>query len=310
MPQLSREIRRQRNLFDNAVCLSVQLAKIGNRRQIPTSKVDVGVETDPTWINVSKQLLESKTLQALNQLDGEIRKYLYARSVPSGFFKGLYIVSLPIVEDVDIALRQYSDKRRLIVEQFLMEYPQLRDDAKVKLNDKWEGADYPDVLQVAQSFSMDWAYVAFSTPENLSCASQDILEREQAKMEVKMMEIGDSISQLLLAEMTGLVDNMVDKLKPNQKSVTGKAKQPRIYSSYIDNFREFMANFKYRNLSDNTDLDLMVDRCRALLEGVDAESLRDSETVRLRVQESFRTVREELEGMVVDKPARAIRVVD
>lgn len=309
MPQLSREVRRQKSFFEDSVGLSVQLSKIGDRRKVPTKAVDVG-KAKPEWMGVTKKLFESKSMQEITTLDGEIRKYLYARSVPSNFFKGVYFVSTQIAEQVDKQLIMYSEKRKSLAEAFAVEYPSLLEAARIALNEHFDATDYPTVLEAYNDFTMEWLYIQIATPANLVCASAELLEREQTKMQAKMAEIGDSVSQLLTQEMLGLVDNMVDKLRPGTVDEKGKLKKPVFREANIVNFREFFENFQYRNITNNAELDAVLGKCRQLLAGVEVKDLRDNDSLRETVRAGFDKVKEELAGMIDEAPRRAIRVED
>src|SRR5258707_68858 len=75
-------------LFEKAVCLVLSLRKIGNRKKLPASLVEVDADKD--LISAQKTLLSSEHLKAIAHYDGEIRRYLYGRCLPSMFMSGVY----------------------------------------------------------------------------------------------------------------------------------------------------------------------------------------------------------------------------
>ena len=102
-------------LAKQTVFIKVHLGLLGNTRKVNSSQVEV--DADKALIRVSKTLLDSLELQAIRTLDGDIRHFLYDMCLP--FEVGIHLLPLGLVETVDEKLREFSEKRSVLVEVFL-----------------------------------------------------------------------------------------------------------------------------------------------------------------------------------------------
>jgi len=143
------------DLNKNSILILVRLSKLGNKRKVPTSMVQV--DADQSSISVSKDLLECAELGAINRLDGEIRQWLYNRSLPSGVLKeGVYRLPTALVEEVDRGLKDYDTQRKALIHSFVSIYPNKVEEARNRLRALYNPGDYPPVEQIFDSFDFQW----------------------------------------------------------------------------------------------------------------------------------------------------------
>jgi hypothetical protein len=106
---------------------------------------------------------------------------------------------------------------------------------------------------------------------------------------------------LLQVELQKLIGHMVERLTP------GDDGKPKVFKgATVDNLSEFLSTFDMRNLGDSAELEAAVAKSRALLDGVDAQLIRDEEGVRNAVAVGMAKVKAQLDQMVVERPRRAI----
>jgi hypothetical protein len=72
---------------------------IGNRRKVDTKNIEI--DADKKWIGVSKKLIDAKELQKITSLDGEIRRYIEARALPSTIKRGVYLMPVSFMGQHD-----------------------------------------------------------------------------------------------------------------------------------------------------------------------------------------------------------------
>lgn len=290
-------------LFDRAVCLSLAVGCLGTRRKVSSSSIQV--EADKDMLHVSKAILESEQLDAIKTLDGEMRSWLAKRALPSPFRKGTYLIPLALVEQVDEKIGAYQEKRRTLVDAFLAVYDRSVEDAKGRLNGLFNPADYPGDEKVRAAFYVDVRYLAFGVPEKLEGIRRDIFEREKQKAEAQWREASDEVQQALRAGLADVVDHMVERLQGNG------GEKPKVFrDSLVGNMQEYLELFAPRNVTDDAQLAQLVDRCKGVLDGVDADALRSSAAIRNKVREGMTQVQAVLDTMVIDRPARRIVLED
>ncbi|MBN1772533.1 MAG: hypothetical protein JXB32_14785 [Deltaproteobacteria bacterium] len=292
-----------RGIFDRAVCLSLTVGCLGVRRKVPAASIQVDADKD--LLHVSKAILESKELDTIKTLDGELRTWLAKRALPSPFRRGTYLIPLGLVEQVDAKLAEYQENRRDLVAQFLAVYDHSVEDAKKRLNGLFDVTDYPSDERLRAAFYVDVRYLAFGVPEKLEGIRRDIFEREKAKAETQWREASEEVRQALRAGLADLVDHMVERLQGN-----GDGKPKTFRDSLVGNMQEYLELFAPRNVTDDTQLAQLVGRCRNALDGVDADALRSSAAIRTKVREGMAQVQATLDTMVIDRPSRRIVLED
>lgn len=292
------------NIFDRAVIISVGLTRLGTRRKVASGAVEI--ETDKSMIHVSKDILESQELQDIEKLDGEIRRYIQLKCLPSPLKSGCYMLPIPLVEIVDRRLEEFFAQRTTLVEIFLTAYPAKVEDAQRRLGPKlFNPMDYPPLERVRAAFGASSQYLTFGIPGSLESISRSIFARETEKAQARIAVVEDEITQVLRLTLKDLVDHMVSRLAP------GEGGKPKIFkNSLVANMTEFLGTFKARNLTNDEELDVLVEQAKGILNGVNPQALRDNTSIRTYVQTEMAKIKGALDTMVMNKPTRQISFED
>lgn len=292
-----------------AVGMVLTFTGIGNRRKVSVSQIDVTGDiekkTDKAWLAVSKKLIDAEELDAIASLDGEIRQYIETRALPSNLKKGIYLLPVEFIEEVNGRLTVFADQRKELVEKLIAVYADLTREAQTRLDKLFNSADYLTREDLACSFRVTWQYVTFDTPASLATISTHLYEEEKKKAEAAWKEASAAIQELLRVSMAELVDWMVDKLTP---APNGKQKVFR--DSSIEHFQDFLATFNAKNITDDAQLKVLVDRAKSLVGGIKPDRLRDNWSTRDTVRSGFESIKKALDPMIIDRPKRAISFED
>ena len=285
-------------LFERAVCLTLSLKRPGNHRRLSTALVEV--DADKELISARKTLLHSEHLTNIVRLDGEVRRFLYSRGLPSMFRDGIYLVPVPLVEEAEVRLAQFKVQRRELAEAFADAYPMLIEQAQGRLRKAYNPADYPPVEEVRQAFTMEWQYVEFSVPGSLNIVSRELFCAAREKAERQWTEALDEVRILLRTNLSDMVSHLVERLTPG---ADGKMKVFK--RSVVGNMTEFLQLFDARNLSDDRALASVVEQARRLLTDVEPEEIRASKRTRQSLRDGFTELKATLDGLVTERPMRA-----
>jgi hypothetical protein len=258
------------------------------------------VDADKALIRVSKTLLDSPELQAIRALDGDVRHFLYDMCLP--FEVGIHLLPLGLVETVDEKLREFSEKRSVLVEVFLAAYPRLCQEAAGRLRTLHNPTDYPPVDKVRSHFTFSWQYVSYGVPEQLREISAQFFQEEREKAEVAMSEACSEIQQVMRASLLELVSHLRDRLGDQPDG-----KPQRLRESTLEKLRGFLATFDLRNVVDDQELKEQVDKARALLEGVNTDALRNMPLIRARVREGMADLAAQMDVLAGDRISRKFR---
>jgi hypothetical protein len=293
-----RIVTPDRDLSQTTLCLKLQIGGIGDRRKISSAQVDV--DADKRLISVSKKLLDAAELDEIRRFDNEVRHFVYQTCLP--YDPGIHLISYEAVEPVEEKLLQAQSERPALVETFLNVYPQLCRRISARLRVLYNPADYPPVDFVRSKFTFTWQYLRFGTPGELNEISPRIFAREREKAAQKMAEATLEIQQLLRTTLAEMVAGLRDRLTDN-----GDGKRRQLRDAAVRNLKEFLSTFNIRNVTDDRELSELVNRARGLLDGVDAEVIRNTDTLRERIRTGMGEISSRLDTMIIDRPARKFR---
>lgn len=292
------------DITERAVSLAVRVRRFGNVRKLSTEAVEV--DADKAMLGAHKKLVDSPELKAVAKLDSQILEFVYSRSLPSLFKQGVYLVPIALVEELDARLETLRIQRADLVDAFCRAYPRLIEEAAGRLRAVFASGDYPPVEVIRQSFSLSWQYVNLGVPGSLQGVSRELFRKEQLKAQEQWEETLTEVRTLLRVQMQELVGRIAERL-----TGTGPDGKPRIFrDSMVSNLTDFLGVFDARNLSDDQELRQVVDLARRLITGVEPDTLRQSQTFRQIIGSGFTTLKEQLDGMMVDRPARLISFSD
>lgn len=288
------------DLAERCVAVRIRTGKIGNTRKVDSGKVEVDADKD--LLSISKRLFDSDEFRAIKNLDSEVRRYLESKALP--FETGIHLIPNDMIEEVDTKLREFAERREALVEIFIDVYPVLVEAMPDKLRSLHNSFDYGTVKEARRAFHFDWQYRTFGTPGKLKELSAKLWREERAKAARTMADACEEIKQVLRASMLELITTMRDRLETPE----GK---PRIFGPATSNLRDFLADFNLRNVVDDSDLSKLVDKAKGLLDGgITANDLKDNAALCEKVKTGMAGIASKLEGMVIAKPTRKIRLED
>ena len=197
------------DLAKKTVFIKVHLGLLGNSRKVSSSQVEV--DADKALILVTKRLLASPELQAIRTLDGDVRRFLYDTCLP--FEVGIHLLPLGLLETVDEKLREFREKRSVLVKVFLDAYPRMCQEAAGRLRTLHNPADYPPADEVRSRFTFSWQYVSYGVPEQLREISARMFQTERDKAVQAMSEACAEVQQVMRASLLELVSHLRDRLR-------------------------------------------------------------------------------------------------
>lgn len=294
--------------------------KFGNVRKANIDKVALDTAATPDAdadqraekkakkvMQLKKQLLISKEYDAIKSFYGELRTWIYANSVPSFFREGFQLASLEAVAPIEARMKKAVQQELPdLVKAFVAAYPAQVEESRLTLEPvgQWNALDYPPAAQLPQMFAIGWNWISFVAAEGLPAELRAV---EQAKLEKQMTDAGEQITQALRAGFSELIAHAQTKLSGTDPK-TGKAQIFR--DSLIGNVMDFCETFSRRNITNDVELQQLVNKAKEVLTGVTPQKLRDQQLTRDTTAKQFEEIKNQLDGMIVSKPARAINLDD
>ncbi len=106
---------------------------------------------------------------------------------------------------------------------------------------------------------------------------------------------------MLRLQMKEFVDHLCDVLAPSDGSGP-----KRFQKTTVTKLTDFIDNFALKNVTNDTGLEQVLGHAKAILNGVDADSLRNDDTVREYVVKGLGIVKECLSALTEDAGTRKI----
>ncbi|MCD0462160.1 hypothetical protein [Roseiconus lacunae] len=278
-----------------------------------------------TWFGTRKALSSEQKTQAANTFHAE-SKYLSAgkklidtsdpsfRAVTSvktqatSYFKG---VSLPYPEpgirlvpqntldDIDAKMRGFTEELIDAVRELDSRFDDLKHEARQRLGDLYNDADYPPSLEGL--FEISWDFPSVEPPEYLRRLNPKLYEAECDRVKARFDEAVSLAEAAFTEELGKLVEHLSERLTGADDG------KPKVFrDSAIENFTEFFDRFQRLNIRSNQDLDEVVESAKSVLGGVRPQQLRDNDALRSQMASGLSSVRASLDGLMVDRPRRNI----
>lgn len=288
------------NRLKDAVGFKLAVHRWCNRRKADVSKVET--DADKTRLSLSKLLVNSEEYDAITQYESALRIWVKLRTVPSYFADGIYLVNVKAYEDITNKIKSAEAEYKALVEKFVAVYPDKVKAAREALKDQFQSNDYPDPAELRDEFYIECYWVSFSTPENLPT---EFRKAEAAKLEQKMTDAADCITQALRAGFCKLVSQAAETMVP-----TPGEKPKKFYDSSIEKIVEFIDTFKQRNLTDDLELEKLIIQAKEIVGDPTIKDVRKSMDVRAEIGKKFQALAGSMAGMVEIKKSRRINLED
>lgn len=281
--------------FKSACGFTLSITCWGNRRKADMAKVQT--DADKKRFKLSKELIKSPEYDAIKSYFGDLRQWVYSRTVPSFFKEGFQLASLAAVGEIEAKMKVAQGELAVLVGKLVTAYPASMDAAKVALSDQWSARDYPTVEQLPDMFAIGWNWLAFVIPGNLP---EELRKTEQDKLERQMADAGEQITEALRIGFADLVSHAKEKL------TVAPGEAPKIFrDSMIGNIQEFIDTFNQRNILNDVDLAALVAKAKEILTGCDPVKLRKYASTRDTTARAFGEIKAQLDTMIESKKTRA-----
>ena len=186
--------------------------------------------------------------------------------------------------------REHELKFNELVEDFLDKYPSIVSNMAFVQGDMFDRSEYPDVSELRHKFAVDLYQYEVPTGDFRCSIAQDLIDDMATHYNRQAKRMVESI----LAKQT---EQLLDIMKSIsycceiETTVDGngevKVRRRKLYDSTLDRARELCDTFREFNLIADPKLEEARSALAALLDGVEIEKLRNSDTQRVVIKEGI-----------------------
>jgi len=254
---------------------------------------------DRDLLSASKLILDTK--------NPAYRAVAAVRSEASGYWR---TVTLPFPEAGIRLLPQnslgmfastmgtYRERLQQAARELSSQYDTIKSEAQ-RLGTLFNQADYPSTLDGL--FDLEVSYPTIEPPGYLMALHPDVYQQEQARVRERFENAVELAEQAFATELQRLVSHLAERLTGLHDG------QPKVFrDSAVENLREFFERFRRLNIRSSPELDALVEQAQQTINGVEPQTLRDSNRLRQMVARDFEQIQTSVGELLVDRPRRNI----
>jgi len=224
----------------------------------------------------NKHLLPGKaeSYEAVLKKGRELRAFYYENTLPWSK-EGHRILPAANYQDFADGVRRFKREYEILVQDFLREYPMLKEEAKVLLNGMYREADYPSMEDMVGKFGLELEVLPLPDADDFRVMIADN-EVDGIRKEIhdRMAKEFDAANRDLWMRLRVAVGNMVGRLSdPNGI----------FRDSLVDNLRDIIDLVPKLNVTGDAKLTEITENCAKALAVHEPQTLRDNIVVRSQV---------------------------
>lgn len=232
---------------------------------------------------------KSSKLEAVRLIVGNARSVFWAKTLPWSQ-DGSRIISPELWFSLATGINQLEGKYKAAVEEFLLEYPTLVQQAKTDLGDLYAESDYPTVDQLRARFS--WGLSVYPLPSAQDFRvdlGSEVTEVIKTKIEAEVRQQMADAQQESWKKLSERLEHLIDRLS-NPDGI--------FRDSLVEGLREVTSTAKQLNVVGDVGLEQTISEIENKLLGFHPDTLRKDKTTRETVVKDARQIAETMKAFM------------
>jgi len=196
-------------------------------------------------------------------------------------------------------MQTYRERLQEAARELAAQYDTIKSEAERRLGTLFNASDYPTTLDGL--FDLQVSYPTIEPPNYLMALHPDVYQAEQARVRERFESAVELAEQAFATELQRLTAHLAERLTGLHDG------QPKVFrDSAVENLREFFERFRRLNIRSSPELDALVEQAQQTINGIEPQSLRDSNRLRQMVANDFGRIEAAVGSLLVDRPRRNI----
>lgn len=303
---LQQEAQQQvavRRLQDETAAIRLHVKWLGIRKALSIEQKTLAAnvfDADQSAVSATKILLDTThpAFRMVSSIKTETVSLWRNRTLPY-VEPGVRLIPRRDILDLESQLQDLCERLSLSVEALQDCFPEMVDQARQRLGDLFDPADYPSNL--SDLFAISWDYPSMEVPSYLRRISPELYRAECDRMQARFREAVEVAELAFAEELRELVTHLADRLSGQSDG------KPKVFrDSALINVLDFFEKFQRLNITSNESLEALVAQARDVLGGTTAAELRNGESLRIHVANELSRVEASLASHIADRPRRNI----
>jgi hypothetical protein len=194
-------------------------------------------------------------------------------------------------------MQTYRERLQQATRELAAQYDQIKSEAQRRLGTLFNTSDYPTTLDGL--FDMEWSVVPIEPPQYLVALNPEVFQQEQARVRERFENAVELAEQAFGTELQRLTAHLAERLTGLHDG------NPKVFrDSAVENLRGFFERFRRLNIRSSPELDALVEQAQQTINGVEPQTLRDSNRLRQMVARDFEQIQAAVGELLVDRPRR------
>ena len=287
------------NIFQKGCLVQLSISKWGGVKKIDKGKLSHMVEqAGNNWVTASKKLVDPSSLQPICKIGNAARSWLATICLPFPI-NGMVFIPKDLINTADEKLALFKEDFNQAVRDFIEDYHQLRETARMFLGDLFNEIDYP--VDVGAKFNFSWRFIILDVPNgNSQLLAPEVYEREKEKFIQTMEEARTMAVEALREEFAQMVERITERFTQDGSD------KPKVFrNATVESFYEYFETFKERNIFQDQDLAAMVNQAQAILSSRSADQIRSNENMKEEIRTGMADI-ESAMATLFNRPKRKI----
>ena len=280
----------ERNIFEQGVLIHLKIGGYEGRVKLsPEQMRDLPTEIVRGVHDIFDKAFKDK-LKAINLFDSNLRDMVKRMAIPFPI-DGVYFIRGKYINKTIDMLEEQINVRQGLVEEAVEDY----DSAIATFEDRWPDyyehakSKYLSIDRFKERFYIKYRFIQVTAPnKDASFISPEMYKEEMGKFKEAIDEMkGEVLSTIYsaLLEMTERLKTQCTDGKPNQRTLNNL----NVFLNKIDDV--------YSDFIDRKDMQDTIRKIRAQVLGIDAESLRNSESAKQKFGKEIAAIAKEIKAL-------------
>jgi hypothetical protein len=196
-------------------------------------------------------------------------------------------------------MQTYRERLQESAQELSSQYDTIKSEAQRRLGTLFNSSDYPQTLDGL--FDLEVSYPTIEPPAYLVSLHPEVYQQEQARVRERFESAVELAEQAFATELQRLTAHLAERLTGLHDG------QPKVFrDSAVENLREFFERFRRLNIRSSPELDALVEQAQQTINGVEPQTLRDSNRLRQMVARDFEQIQASVGELLIDRPRRNI----
>ena len=249
--------------------ISAWTARVLDKKVSADVASDKGATLDAGRYN--KLLVPAEALARITKATGAARQTVYHLTLPWDD-SGRRLLPVKSYEQFLMEVQKVKAEFEEAVEEFLENYPTLREQRRFQLNTMFNEGDYPSVEALRRKFQFDVGFDVISDPSDIRVALPEHRYRSLvSSIESNIASRQQAATAALWQRLHECVANIADKCSTDKG---------RVYDSAFDNLTELLGVVDNLNVTNDPTLSELAEKTRTYFGGLKAADVRKDKEVR------------------------------